>query len=132
MAGRHWILTSAALPRGHVVLGRDPLIVGREPGCPIRLFSMEVSRRHARIARTCVSYTIHDLGSANGTFVNGRGAAHPVTLEHEDLIAVGSVQMQFLIVDADREAIAQRFSPGLEETDHVVKLTSASPLFAGN
>lgn len=131
MAGRHWILTSPSLPRGHAVLGRSPATIGREPECELRLLSLEVSRRHARIARAGVSYTIQDLGSANGTYVNGRSAAKPITLEHEDLITLGTVQLQFLIVDGEREQIAQRFSPGLEETDHVVPPTNASALFAG-
>lgn len=130
--GRHWILTSPALPRGHFVLGRDAIIIGREPGCPVRLFSMEVSRRHARIARAAVGYTIQDLGSANGTFVNGRGAAQPVTLDNDDLITIGSVQIQFRIVDGERPEISNRFSPGLEETAHVVKEIGATAAqFAG-
>src|SRR5205807_2364495 len=74
---------------------------------------------------------IRDLGSANGTYVNGRSASKPITLEHEDLITIGTVQLQFLIVDGERDKIAQRFSPGLEETDHVVPATNASALFAG-
>jgi hypothetical protein len=131
-AGRHWILTSSAIPKGHVVLGREPLTIGREPGCELRLYSAEVSRRHARITRTQSGYSIQDLGSANGTWVNGRSAMKPAKLEHEDLIAIGAVQLQFLIVDAERDQIAQRFSPGLDETDHVVQSAAvANALFAG-
>lgn len=128
MPGRHWILTSAALPKGYAILGREPMTLGREPGCELRLFALEVSRRHAQISRSPRGYSIQDLRSANGTFVNGKTALRPIALENGDLISVGAVQLQFLIVDAERDEIAQRFSPGLEETDHVVQSARSNAL----
>ncbi|MEX1369185.1 MAG: FHA domain-containing protein, partial [Nannocystaceae bacterium] len=54
---------------GPVVLGSEPLVIGREEGTGLRLQAEGVSRRHAKIS--CGEggqYTIIDLGSKNGTF----------------------------------------------------------------
>jgi predicted component of type VI protein secretion system len=47
------------------------MIVGREADSDIQVDDRQVSRRHAEIAQTREGYTIRDLGSKNGTFLNG-------------------------------------------------------------
>src|SRR5688572_4180958 len=57
-----------------------PLSIGRDPGNDIVLRDGKVSRTHARINFERGFYVIHDLGSSNGTFVNGRKVrAAPLT-----------------------------------------------------
>jgi pSer/pThr/pTyr-binding forkhead associated (FHA) protein len=51
-------------------LARDSLVVGREPGVDILLASEKVSRRHALLRRNGNEYSIIDLDSANGIFLN--------------------------------------------------------------
>src|SRR5579872_358148 len=121
MATRYWVLASQALPHGHLVLGPSGVVLGREPSCAVRLHSLEVSRRHARIVKKGVGYVIEDLGSENGTFVNGRPVTKtkPVTLENDDVIAIATVQIQFATVDGERDEIARRFSTGMEETNRL-------------
>ncbi len=46
--------------------------VGRDPSNTIQVHDTEVSRHHAEIRRTENDYAISDLGSSNGTFVNGQ------------------------------------------------------------
>src|SRR5262249_24015706 len=46
--------------------------LGRHPSNSVRLNDREVSKEHAVIERVSGGYTIKDLGSSNGTFVNGR------------------------------------------------------------
>jgi pSer/pThr/pTyr-binding forkhead associated (FHA) protein len=129
---RNWVLASAALPRGFSVLGPSPLVIGRGHDCQLVLYSQSVSRRHARISRELGSYVIEDLGSQNGTQVNGRDVGRQQKiLEHEDVITIGVVQLQLLILDGFREEVAVRFSPGLEETDQVVRTASSTALFSG-
>src|SRR5690606_15610125 len=48
------------------------LLVGRQADCDIPVPSEEVSRHHARIKPTSDGVLVEDLGSANGTFVNGK------------------------------------------------------------
>ncbi len=128
---RHWVLASAALARGYVVLGREPVVIGRGKECDLPLFSDTVSRRHAKVWREGVRYVVQDLGSANGTFVNGNDAARPVGLEHDDVITVGTIQLKFHVLDCTREDLASRFSQGIEETDLVVKKNAGAALFSG-
>jgi hypothetical protein len=49
----------------------------------------EVSRQHARVTRTPGGYVLEDLGSTNGTFVNGERLTTPRVLNPGDLIALG-------------------------------------------
>ena len=53
------------------ILGEEPILVGREEG-GVRITDDRVSRRHARLERRGESVIITDLGSSNGTLVNGR------------------------------------------------------------
>lgn len=53
------------------VLGRQPLELGRQEGLPIPLKDSSVSRLHAHVAYVDGAFTVSDLGSKNGTFVDG-------------------------------------------------------------
>ena len=66
-------------------------IVGRDPICDITINDPEVSRQHARFTQTSDSYQIEDLGSTNGTFVNGKQiGSEPIQLAHGNEIQFGS------------------------------------------
>src|SRR5215212_2329207 len=67
-----------------------PLIVGRAPTCDLSVADPTISRRHAELLVDDEQVTLRDLGSSNGTFVNGRKVA-AATLEVDDLIAFGKV-----------------------------------------
>jgi adenylate cyclase len=67
-----------------------PLIVGRAPTCDLSVADPTISRRHAELLVDEEQVTLRDLGSSNGTFVNGRKVA-AATLEVDDLIAFGKV-----------------------------------------
>ena len=65
-------------------------VIGRDPSCDRVLPHPEISRRHARLVRTPEGLTIEDLGSTNGTFVNGTRITRPTLLHPSDLVALGS------------------------------------------
>jgi adenylate cyclase len=67
-----------------------PLIVGRAPTCDVSVADPTISRRHAELVVDDEQVTLRDLGSSNGTFVNGHKVA-AATLEVDDLIAFGKV-----------------------------------------
>ena len=87
-------------------LTADRTIVGRHPDCAIHLESNMVSRRHAQIDRDGNHYLITDLGSGNGTVVNGRTITEPVELSHEDRIKLGPILLRF-----EREPISRSGDP---------------------
>lgn len=70
-------------------------LVGRALDCAVRLDSTDVSRRHARILVSGDAATLEDLGSTNGTFVNGARIAGPVPLADGTVVAFGSIQALF-------------------------------------
>ncbi|MCB0032686.1 MAG: FHA domain-containing protein [Anaerolineales bacterium] len=75
-------------------------IVGREPINDVVFSDPEVSRRHARIVAQNNSYYIEDLGSTNGTFVNGRRINAITRLSNGDIIDLGeSIRLTFVRED---------------------------------
>ena len=67
----------------------ESFTIGREPGNGIVINDAEVSRKHARMVQSGNTYTIEDLGSTNGTFVNGIRLTAPHTLRPGEVIAFG-------------------------------------------
>jgi diguanylate cyclase (GGDEF)-like protein len=92
-------------------LGEHPLTVGREPENDIQVDLPDVSRRHCRIeALSHGGYRVMDLGSKNGTYLNGR-PVQAMALEFEDRLRVGEATILYLDDAADpNEAVK-----GLEE-----------------
>lgn len=70
------------------VLGTESLTIGRHEGNSIQIDSMAVSSNHARIDFDDGGYLITDLGSTNGTFVNGKRISK-ATLKPNDWVSVG-------------------------------------------
>ena len=73
----------------------DKALIGRSPECDVFLDDVTVSRRHAELSREEDVFTIRDLGSLNGTFVNRRRIESAV-LEDDDEVQVGKYRMTFL------------------------------------
>src|ERR1700755_1265149 len=65
-------------------------IIGRRSDCQIFVPAMRVSRQHARLWQDGESWQIEDLGSNNGTFVNGTRVAAATTIRHEDEILIAN------------------------------------------
>jgi hypothetical protein len=74
-----WIYDGAY--RGHDVLRVSRLRVGRGPECHIRLEHASVSREHAELYRQGPIFALRDLGSTNGTYVDGARSDHGVLSE---------------------------------------------------
>jgi FHA domain/zinc-ribbon domain len=70
-------------------------LIGRSPECDIFLDDVTVSRRHAEIAREDDVFTIRDLGSLNGTYVN-RKRIESTELEDDDEVQIGKYRLTFL------------------------------------
>jgi hypothetical protein len=73
-------------------------LVGRDPAADVQLAPEEVSRKHAIIWREGADVWIADLGSANGTAVNGTRVAAPIVLVDRDTIVFGPVETTFRMV----------------------------------
>ncbi|MDQ1356824.1 MAG: hypothetical protein QOF20_2319 [Acidimicrobiaceae bacterium] len=78
-------------------LGAAPVTIGRLPECEIVLGDVNASRRHVEVRQATDGgggYVVVDLGSTNGTKVNGMGI-HSHRLQHGDEITIGSTHLRF-------------------------------------
>lgn len=73
-----------------IALSGSPLTIGRRPDNDIVIDHFAVSRYHARLTRQGEAYLIEDLGSVNGTWVNGVRISQPVLLKAGDSVGLGS------------------------------------------
>jgi pSer/pThr/pTyr-binding forkhead associated (FHA) protein len=114
--------------------------IGRDPGLPVCIDHAGISRRHARIRRKGDEWWIEDLGSTNGTFLNGQGISRE-RLRHLDVVTLGkAVDLVFMVGEA-RTAAAPPLPPvpdpgALRETrldlnpDEVRRLAEVRAAFA--
>jgi hypothetical protein len=70
---------------------KPTIIIGREAGNDVVVSDPQVSRRHASLTWDGRQFIIQDLGSANGTFVNGVRLTAPQVLQPGDVIGLGPV-----------------------------------------
>lgn len=82
------------------------ITVGRDLANDIVIQDPEISRRHARMRRWKHGYSIEDVGSTNGTSVNGQPVTEPRLLRPNDRLRVGTnVQFQYVQDAAPREGV---------------------------
>ncbi len=68
--------------------------IGRADGCAIRLQDTYVSQVHARLAGKDGAWTVEDLGSTNGTYLNDRKVVAPVEVHAGDVVRVGQTVLE--------------------------------------
>ena len=78
-----------------IELANGENLVGRSVECTVRLDSTDVSRRHARILIKNDAATLEDLGSTNGTFVDGKRITGAVPLADGMTVTFGSLETIF-------------------------------------
>jgi len=77
-------------------IGAAAVTIGRDAQCAVQVEGTWVSRQHARIAWTGTEYIVEDLGSTNGTFVNGERVSGPRALKSGDFLQLGEqVELAF-------------------------------------
>lgn len=78
-----------------LVLHRAVYTLGRREGCDLVLPDPRVSREHARVERDASGTELVDLGSTNGTFVNGQRVGR-CRLRNGDRIRLGGVLLEYV------------------------------------
>jgi len=81
------VTPNLVLPDGRSLkIGSTPLVVGRLPECAVVLGDTNVSRRHAQVALEEGEIVVTDLGSTNGTFLNGRRVTRAVARSGDEVV----------------------------------------------
>jgi predicted component of type VI protein secretion system len=116
MAGQRWLVDS------------DCVIIGREVGVAhLLLPERQVSRKHAKIERTESGFVLTDLGSKNGTFLNGKEVRDPQPLQDGDEIQIAlSVKIAFVGSDATAPLNARPISQGMHAAVRGIRLDKES------
>lgn len=117
------------------VLESQELLIGRDPTCAVSVIDPEVSRKHARLVWDGENFMVEDLGSTNGTFVNGKRITTTHVLQTGDTIAFGeNIALSFEAV-YDPDATVASSSAKLEEikmpVEQPVPVISPPPIYAG-
>lgn len=68
---------------------RDTIVIGRDVTCDLVVDDTRASRRHCRLTRSPEGFVLEDLGSRNGTLVEGRPIQGPVVLKANQVFRVG-------------------------------------------
>lgn len=87
----------------HLLRHRETLI-GRSSSCPISVNQSKVSRVHAMLRRSSEGVELVDLGSMNGTLVNGQRLRRPRLLSDGDVLRVGDLDLRFCVEADDHYA----------------------------
>ncbi len=78
-----------------IELGSQSIMIGRSQDCDVRYRSLTMSRRHAKIEPHDGRYVITDLGSHNGTLVDGERISRPTLLDPGCTITMGAYAFEF-------------------------------------
>ncbi|MDX1946972.1 MAG: EAL domain-containing protein [Pirellulaceae bacterium] len=95
---------TAGQPPQRIDLDDFPFVLGRNESCDFQVLSSRVSREHCEIVRDGAHFKLRDLGSTNGTFVNGQ-RIDEVRLRDGDLVVIADVEFCF---GSSEEAQARR------------------------
>lgn len=88
--------TLVTLGGQRIVLTGSPVVLGRHADCDLVLQDDQASRRHAQVEPGPDGFVLVDLGSTNGTLLNGRRVDDPVSLSPGDQIVVGASVVRFV------------------------------------
>lgn len=105
-----------ALVRAGELIASYPLdapvvVVGRDHECDIRLTGPIVSRKHCRFVASGDTYIVEDLGSNNGTYLNGERVERQMLVEGDRIAVVPHILVYHAV---DKEPLAAPASPGGE------------------
>jgi hypothetical protein len=77
---------------------KDSLVLGRQASSDIQINDRQISPQHARIAWQNGRFVITDLGSLNGTTINGRPLTGSFPLRNGDIVGLGNISLAFAVL----------------------------------
>ncbi len=78
------------------VLNQEEMVVGRDSAAQIRINDANISRQHSVIRKTTDGFSVEDMSSRNGTFLNDQKLSFATGLNKEDMIKVGTTILKYI------------------------------------
>jgi hypothetical protein len=94
------LIAQAGPLNGQRWLLKDDVIIGRDASCTVVIQNRQVSRYHVRFSTLPQGVQLEDLGSKNGTHINGQEVMEPIMLQDGDIIQIAYAQ-QFIFLSSD-------------------------------
>jgi predicted component of type VI protein secretion system len=120
-----------------ISMKRPTLLIGRAEECDVRPLSEDVSRRHCAIHAGPADVWVEDLGSRNGTFVNGERITGKVKVADGDMVRVGALELKVSCAapaaaprgeeDVSRWLMADAPPAGMFDTTQTIRTPAGDP-----
>jgi predicted component of type VI protein secretion system len=108
------LVVEGETPGQKILVDRPELLIGRDEDCDLVIPERQVSRHHARLTHVEDRYMLADLGSKNGTFVNGQQLVEPHSLQDGDEVQIAfCCKLAFVGADATAPVIFEELEKGL-------------------
>lgn len=106
------IMRAGPMPGKIFPLQKSEIYIGRDPANDIVITDVEVSRKHARLTLQPSGYVLEDLGSTNGTYINGQRLLGPHVLRAGEVIQLGeNVSLSFDAIYDENATLVAPVSP---------------------
>ena len=113
------------------LVGQGKVVIGRSPECDIKIDNPAISRKHTSIEYDGEGYVVADLGSSNGTYVNGEALKAATKLKPGDVIGIAKFELQF---QDDSRSELDKMTGGLDleatmmvDSDRMAKAFQSAP-----
>lgn len=126
-----WFLvgrTKSSEPIRHIPIHVFPFTIGRRSPATLQISNLKISSKHCEIVEVGDELCVRDLGSTNGTFINGNKIDAPTTLSDNHLIQVGEVVFRVMRQDTQREEV----TAGKDVIDEALALVQFDRLMKEN
>jgi pSer/pThr/pTyr-binding forkhead associated (FHA) protein len=107
-----------------ILLSQSEFLIGRGADCDLRLRAARVSRHHCLLRTQAGGVTLSDLGSSNGTYINGLRLTSQTALKSGDLVQVGDFSF---VVELGEDHSQPSALTGADSMARTVKLSSPPP-----
>jgi len=113
-----------------VAVDRDVMVIGRSLSSEVAINDRFLSRHHARLRRAGEGWVIEDLGSRNGTFVNGRRVDRPQAIRPGDVLTMSASRVEVVGHDGVADSVSTAAKLRLA-SDVLQKLATPPPAGEG-